>query len=100
MSGKMSDLGTMPKKIMKSGRDAGEDEELGHDAGKDNEIRASTGEGSGKAPEKGRIQASTEKIESGRVPKRWNPGEYRKSRNLGEYRKRARIRASTGEGSG
>ena len=41
----MSDLGIMSKKIMKSRRDAGEDEEFEHDAGKDNEIWASTGEG-------------------------------------------------------
>ena len=45
MPGKMSDPSTMPEKIMKFGRDAGEDEESEHDAGKDNEIRASTGEG-------------------------------------------------------
>ena len=42
MPGKMSDPGTMPKKIMKSGGGAEEDEE----------IRASSGEGSGQAPEK------------------------------------------------
>ena len=41
----ISDPSTMPKKIMKSGHDAGEDEESRHDARKDNEIRASTGEG-------------------------------------------------------
>ena len=46
MPGKMSDLGTMLEKIMKSRRDAREDEESGHDARKDNEIRASTEEGS------------------------------------------------------
>ena len=40
--GKMSDPGTMPKMIMKSGGDAGEGEE----------IRASSGEGSGQVPEK------------------------------------------------
>ena len=45
MPGKMSDPGTMSEKIMKSGSNAGEDEESGHDAKKDNEIRASTGEG-------------------------------------------------------
>ena len=45
MPGKMSDLGTMSEKIMKSERDVREDEESGHDAGKDNEIRASIGEG-------------------------------------------------------
>ena len=43
----MSDSGTMPEKIIKSGGDAGEDEESGHDAIKDNEIRASSREGSG-----------------------------------------------------
>ena len=42
MPGKMSDLGTMSEKIMKSGGDAEEDEE----------IRASSNEGSGQAPEK------------------------------------------------
>ena len=42
MPGKMSDPGTMPKKIMKSGGDAREGEE----------IRASFGEGSGQVPEK------------------------------------------------
>ena len=42
MPGKMSDPGTMPKKIMKSGGDAGEDEE----------IQASFGEGSEQVPEK------------------------------------------------
>ena len=45
MPGKMSDLGTMSEKIMKSGCVVGEDEEFEDDAGKDNEIRASTGEG-------------------------------------------------------
>ena len=45
MPRKMSDPGTMLKKIMKSGRDAREDEESEHDVGKDNEIWASTGEG-------------------------------------------------------
>ena len=45
MPGKMGDPGTMSEKIMKSGRDAVEDEESGHDAKKDNEIRASNGEG-------------------------------------------------------
>ena len=38
MPGKMSDPGTMPEKTMKSGGDAGEDEESEHDAEKDNEI--------------------------------------------------------------
>ena len=42
MPGKMSDLGTMPKKIMKSGADAEEDEE----------IQANSGERSRQAPEK------------------------------------------------
>ena len=42
MPGKMSDLGTMPKKIMKSGGDAGEGEE----------VRARSGEESGQVPEK------------------------------------------------
>ena len=42
MLGKTSDPGTMPEKIMRSGGGAGEDEE----------IRASSGEGSGQAPEK------------------------------------------------
>ena len=43
----------MPKKMRKSG----------HDAGKDNEIRASYGEGSEQVPGKGRIQASAGKVE-------------------------------------
>ena len=42
MPGKISDPGIMPEKIMKSGGDAGEDEEIG----------ASSGEGSRQAPEK------------------------------------------------
>ena len=42
MPGKMSDLGTMPEKIMKSKGDAGEDKE----------IRASSEEGSRQVPEK------------------------------------------------
>ena len=42
MPGKMSDLSTMPKKIMKSRGDDGEDEE----------IRACSGEEFGQAPEK------------------------------------------------
>ena len=42
MPGKMSDSGTMPEKIMKSGGDAGEGEE----------IRASSEEESGQVPEK------------------------------------------------
>ena len=42
MPGKMSDPGTMSEKIMKSGGDAGEVEE----------ILASLGEGSGQVPEK------------------------------------------------
>ena len=42
MSGKMSDPGTMLEKIMKSGGDAEEGEE----------IRANSGERSGQAPEK------------------------------------------------
>ena len=52
MPGKMSDPGTMLEKTMKSGGDVGEEEESRDDAGKDNEIRASSEEGSGKAPEK------------------------------------------------
>ena len=42
MPGNMSDPGIMPEKIMKSGGDAGEGEE----------IRASSVEGSGQVPEK------------------------------------------------
>ena len=42
MLGKMSDLSTMTEKIMKSGGDVGEGEE----------IQASSGEGSGQVPEK------------------------------------------------
>ena len=68
MPRKMSDSGTMLEKIMKSKGDAGEGEE----------IRASSGEGSGQVPEK---------VESRRVSKRWNPGEYWR-----------RVWASTGKG--
>ena len=35
--------------------------------------------------ENGRIQASSGKVGSGRVPEMWDPGEYRKGRNPGEY---------------
>ena len=42
MPGKMNDLDTIPEKIMKSGSDAGEDEE----------ICASSGEGSGQVSKK------------------------------------------------
>ena len=48
MPWKMSNPGTISKKIMKSRGDEGEDEESGHDAEKDNEIRASSGKGPGK----------------------------------------------------
>ena len=44
---------------------------------------------------KGRIRASTGKVGSGRVPGRWDLGEYREGRNPGEYQKWG-IRASTG----
>ena len=41
-------------------------------------IRASTGKGKIMVSiEKGRIWASTRKVGSGRVPERWDPGEYR-----------------------
>ena len=39
---------------------------------------------------------STENGESGRVPKMWDPGEYREGRNPGEYRKWG-IQESTGK---
>ena len=75
MLGKMSDLGTMPEKIMKSGGDVREGEE----------IRASSGEGSGRVPARWdpgeyrkMVRESTRKVGSGRVPKMWDPGEYRK----------------------
>ena len=63
MPRKMSDPGTMPEKLMKSGGDAEEDEE----------IQASFGEGPGQAPEKcpGKhrrtVRASTEKGRTDRV---------------------------------
>ena len=123
MPRKMSDLGTMSEKIMKSGGDSGE-------------VRKSE-----QAPEKGLgkyrkrlysgeyrkcgIRASIENVGSGRVPKMWDPGEYQKcgirasTENVGsrqvpkrwdssKYQKggirastrKGRIRASTGEGSG
>ena len=37
---------------------------------------------------KGRILMSAEKVESGRVPKKGNPGEYWEGKNLGEFQKR------------
>ena len=67
MPGKMSDPGTMPNKIMKSGGDVGEDEE----------IRASSREGSRQVPEKVGSGSVPEKVESRRVLERWNPGMYR-----------------------
>ena len=51
MPGKKSDMSTILKTIMKSGGDAGKDEESGHNAGKDNEIQASSREGFGQASE-------------------------------------------------
>ena len=57
MPGKMSDPVTMPKKIMKSGGDAREGEE----------IRASPREGSGQVPEKVGFRWVSEKVESRRV---------------------------------
>ena len=59
MLGKMSDPSTMPEKIMKSGGDVGEGEEIWESITK-GWIRVSTG--------KGRITASVRKVESGRVP--------------------------------
>ena len=47
MPGKMSDPRKMPKKIMRSGRDVGEDEESRHDAKKIMKF--------GQAPEKGSV---------------------------------------------
>ena len=60
MPGKMSDPGTMPKKIMKSGGDTEEDEESDMMPKKIMKF--------GKAPDKG----------SGKHRKRLDPGEYRK----------------------
>ena len=51
------------------------------------EIRASTGKVEfGRVPEKG-LGEYRERVKSGRVPKMWNPGEYRR-----------RVRVSTGKG--
>ena len=65
---------------------------------REGKIRVSTGEGKIRvSTEKGRIQASTGKVEicastengeSGRVPKIWDPGEYREGK----------IRVSTEKG--
>ena len=46
---------------------------------------------------KGRIQASTGNVGSGRVPEMWNPGEYREG-NIRVSTGKGRIRASIGEG--
>ena len=46
---------------------------------------------------KGRIPMSVEKVESGRVPKKGNPGEYREGKFWVSTRK-GRIRESTGNG--
>ena len=55
-------------------------------------IRVSTG--------KGRIQASTGNVGSGRVPEMWDPGEYREG-NIQVSTGKGRIQASTGNvGSG
>ena len=77
MPEKMSDLGTMSEKIMKSRGDAGEGEE----------IRASSENGSGQVPKKVGFGCIPEKVESLRVSKRWIPGEYRR-----------RVWVSTGKG--
>ena len=45
-----------------------------------------------------RIRASTGNGGSGRIPKIWDPSEYREGRNLGEYRRKTRV--STGKGTG
>ena len=91
MPRKMSDLDTMPKKIMKS------EQAPEKGPGKHRKrVRAGT--------EKGRIRASAGKVESGRVPEKGS-GEYRERVeservpemwNLGEYQRRVRV--STGEG--
>ena len=47
---------------------------------------------------KGRIRASTGNVGSGRVPKMWDPGEYREGRNSGGYRE-GNIRVSIGKGT-
>ena len=49
---------------------------------------------------KGGIPASAEKVESGQVPKMWDPGEYREG-NIRMSTGKGRIQASTGNvGSG
>ena len=57
MPGKMSDPGTMQEKIMKSGGDAGEGEEIRQ------------------APEKGPGKYR-KRLDPGKYRKRWDPGEY------------------------
>ena len=55
---------------------------------------------SGEYRKKGGIPASAEKVESGRVPEMWDPGEYREG-NLRVSTGKGRIQASTGNvGSG
>ena len=44
---------------------------------------------------KGRIQVSTGNVGSGRVPKMWDPGEYREGK-IRVSTGKCRIRASTG----
>ena len=64
---KISDPGTIPKKIMKSGAMP---EKVGYGIVPEGKIRVSTG--------KGRIRASTRNGGSRRVPEMWDLGEYQK----------------------
>ena len=87
MPGKMSDLGTMPEKEMKSRGDAREGED----------IRASTEKGLIRVSiGKGRITMSVRKVESGQVPKK-GPGEFRKI-DIQASTGKGRIRVSTKKG--
>ena len=54
----------------------------------------------GEYRKKGGIPASAEKVESGRVPEMWDPGEYREG-NIRVSTGKGRMQASTGNvGSG
>ena len=87
MPGKMNDPDTIPEKIMESGGDAGEDEEIRASIEKD-WIRVSI--------EKGRIKASVRKVESGSGPKKGNPSKFR-TIEIQASTGKCRIRVSTGK---
>ena len=49
---------------------------------------------------KGRIQASIGNRGSGRIPKMWDPGEYREGINLGEYQRKTQVSIGKGRNPG